>query len=61
MNAYFDFEDFEGIMELNKENLEKAEKIVEKWSGEYCNYILAIDWDYENNIPYIYQNGPWEY
>ncbi len=61
MKAYFNFGDeLEGIMEMNEENIQKADDICYKWTGSYCIYVLGIDWDEENKMPRIFANGPWE-
>ena len=55
MKAYFDFGDeFNGIVELNEENIEKATEICKEWSSWYCKYIISIEWDNENKMPHIF-------
>ena len=61
MKAYFSvFDEMVGIMEMSAENIARAEQIVADQSGSYCNYILGISWDYDEKMPYIYADGPWE-
>jgi hypothetical protein len=61
MKAYFNlFEEMQGVMEMSAENIERAEQIVQDYTGSYCNYVLGITWDEDLKMPYIYADGPWE-
>ena len=61
MKAYFDFgEELQGVMELNKENINKADDFCLSMSGDYLNYVLSLEWDDENNIIHLFPDGPWE-
>ena len=58
------FEDFwgelDGVMELTKENIKKAEDLCYDASGSYSNYVLSIRWDDEKEMMVVYPDGPWE-
>lgn len=61
MRAYFSvFDEMVGVMEMSKENIERAEQIVADHSEFYCVYELGISWDEERGMPYIYESGPCE-
>lgn len=61
MKVKFDIlDEMVGTFELNKENLQKADKICIKNSGNWSNYILGICYDDTKDEICVYADGPWE-
>ena len=58
------FEDFggklDGVMELTKENIKKAEDFCYDASRNYHNFVLSIRWDDEKEMMVVCPDGPWE-
>ena len=46
------------MVELNKEGVAYVQEVADKYSEEYSNYVVSVDYD-EHGI-HFYLDGPWE-